>query len=66
MMGYYNISATAPMNQSTPLVLGGAFWILNSSVPTFETIFAPFLDHISASFAVDVTHSTQFVPNLYN
>ncbi len=66
MMGYYNISTTIPTDQSTPLVLGGAFWILNSSVPTFEAIFAPSLDHINTSFAVDVTHSTQYVPNLYN
>ena len=65
-MGYYNISATTPADQSTPLVLGGAFWTLNSSTPTFEAVFAPFLDHINNSVAVDVAHCTQFAPNLFD
>ena len=66
MMGYYNISATTPTDQSTPLILGGAFWILNSSIPAFEAIFDPFLNHINNSFAVETTHSTHYAPNLYN
>ena len=65
-MGYYNISATIPTNQSTPLVLGGAFWILNGSIADFEAIFAPLLNDIKSSFPVEVAHSTQFAPNLYS
>lgn len=65
MMGYYNISATSPYNQSSPLILGGGFWILNTSVAALDGILNPVLNHTSASFPVDVVHATQFVPNLY-
>ena len=66
MMGYFNISATIPTDQSTPLVLSGAFWILNSSIQAFDAIFAPFLNHLNTSFPVQVAYSTQFAPNLYD
>ena len=66
MMGYYNISATVPTDQSTPLVLAGAFWILNSSIQAFDAIFVPFLSHLNASFPIEVAYSTQFAPNLYD
>ena len=63
-MGYYNISATIPTNQSTPLVLEGLVWILNSSIPALEANSAPFLDHMNNSYLVEVADSTQFAPNL--
>ena len=66
VMGYYNISATSPFNQSTPLILGGAFWILNSSIAALDAILVPFLDEINTTFAVEVTHSTEFAPNVYD
>ena len=65
-MGYFNISATIPSKQSTPLVLGDAYWILNSSIQTFDIIFAPFMNHLNASFPVEVAYSTQLTPNLYD
>lgn len=65
VMGYYNISATSPFNQSTPLVLSGAFWILNDSIAALDSVFNPVLDDISASYPVTVTHRRQLAPSLY-
>ena len=64
-MGYYNISSIVPTDRSTPLQLAGGFWILNTSIPAFDAIFNPVLNHITASYPVDVAHSTQFAPNFY-
>lgn len=66
MMGYYNISATISTKQSTPFVLDVAFWILNSIIPAFETIFVHILDHLKTSFSVEVTHPTRNAVNVYD
>ena len=62
-MGYYNISAIIPTDQSTSLALEGAFLILNSSISALEAIFGPFLDHMNNSYPVEVAHSAQYAPN---
>lgn len=47
MIDCYNVSATVPTDQSSPLILKGGFWILNSSSPTFKAFFA-FLFNIAS------------------
>lgn len=66
MMGYYNISAISPFNQSTPLQLAGAFWILNASVASLDKVLNPVLNNISSSYSVTVTHTSNFASNLYD
>lgn len=65
MMGYYNISYQNPYNASTPLVLAGGLYILNSTTTAFDDVFTPILDHISATYAVIITHATHFAPSMY-
>ncbi|KAI9715287.1 MAG: hypothetical protein M1812_006098 [Candelaria pacifica] len=66
MMGYFNISNIIPANISAPLRLEGGFWILNSSVEAMDATLNPVLDVTKDSFLVNVAHSTQLVPNLYD
>ncbi len=66
MIGYYNISAVVPTDSSTARQLAGGFWILNTSIQAFDALFNPFLNDIAALFPIEVAHSTQFAPNVYD
>ena len=66
ILGYYNISNIISGKSSSALQLAGRFWILNTTIPCLDAIFNPVLNHTAASFPVEVTHSTQFVTNLYD
>ena len=65
VMGYYNISHTSPFNFSTPLRLEGGFWILNTRIPTMEAVLSPVLNHLTDSYLLEATNTTQLVPNMY-
>lgn len=64
-MGYYNISFQDPYNASTPLVLAGGFYVLNATVPAFDAVIDPVLNHIETTYTVEITHTTHYAPNMY-
>ncbi|KAL8709577.1 MAG: hypothetical protein Q9220_005669 [cf. Caloplaca sp. 1 TL-2023] len=66
LMGYYNISSLSPFEPSTPLNLAAGVWILNTTVPVFDALMDPVLDHIKATYPVNVTRSSRYVPNFYD
>ena len=65
MMGYYNMTPVASGNLTPALLISGAFIILNNSISALDAIFDPVLSHLSASFPVKVTSSTQYSPNFH-
>lgn len=66
LMGYYNISSVSPFEPTTPLNLAGGVWILNTSVSSFNAIMDPVLDHIQATYPVNITRSSRYFPNFYD
>ncbi|KAL8895045.1 MAG: hypothetical protein Q9207_008319, partial [Kuettlingeria erythrocarpa] len=66
LMGYYNISSVSPLEPSTPLILGAGVWILNASKADFDAILDPVLDHIQATYPVNVTRSSRYEPSFYD
>ncbi|KAI4203692.1 MAG: hypothetical protein LQ350_001693 [Teloschistes chrysophthalmus] len=66
LMGYYNISSISPFEPSTSLILGAGVWILNTSVPSFNAIVDPVLNHIQATYPVTVTRSARYEPSFYD
>ena len=66
VMGYYNLTKVPTNISSTAFQLCGGLTILNVGIPAFDKIFNPVLDHLSTTYNVRVTASTQSAPNFYN
>ena len=66
LMGYYNISSISPFEPSTPLILGAGVWILNTNTSAFNALLDLVLDHIQATYPINVTRTSRYVPNYYD
>ncbi|KAL8770619.1 MAG: hypothetical protein Q9209_003687 [Squamulea sp. 1 TL-2023] len=65
-MGLYNISSLKPSDPTTPLNFARGVWILNTSIPAFNAIMDPVLDHIKARYPVNVTRSSRCFSSFYD
>ena len=64
-MGYYSISFQDPCNASASLALAGGLHILNATIPAFDAVLNPVLNHIETTYTVEVTHTTYCARNMY-